>query len=67
MKTLLDLLWKLALLPRFLKSGYCSWTTEIWRRDPDERYCCDGAMCCCGGIALREAYRAQQPQGGEDE
>ena len=29
------------------------WRKEIWARDPDERYCCNGDLCGCRGATVR--------------
>lgn len=37
--------------------GSCQyWSNEIYKRDLDERVCCDGKMCGCGGVTIREQW-----------
>lgn len=52
-----DLLIKLKLLYAHLKSGYDCWVIEVWERDLDELHCCDGRMCGCGGLTIREIVK----------
>lgn len=56
MNKVLDLMWKIRSLFGFVRSGYESWKREVWERDPDERFCCDGKMCACRGSTVREVY-----------
>ena len=37
------------------------WTA--FEQDPDERYCCSGHECGCGGRTLREHLLAQRAEG----
>ncbi len=37
-------------------SGLKYWRDAIWRRDPDSRYCCDGYMCGCQAVTVREVF-----------
>ena len=48
---------------RFALLGPEPWTA--FGRQPDELFCCDGAMCSCGGRTVREAsddQRANMPR-----
>jgi len=36
--------------------GWGYWKSEIWKHDLDERYCCDGKMCMCGGDTIRDQW-----------
>lgn len=47
---------KLRILSHFLAAAYDNWRTEVWSRDLDQRYCCDGRECCCGAMTVREVY-----------
>lgn len=33
-----------------------SWRREVWERDLDAYYCCDGRECGCNGSSIREIY-----------
>lgn len=30
------------------------WYNRVWKQDLDERVCCDGFMCGCGGGSYRQ-------------
>jgi hypothetical protein len=47
---------KLSILWMFLAASFESWKTEVWSRDLDERYCCDGSFCSCGGATVLEVF-----------
>ena len=51
-----NIIWKLSHLYTHLQDGYMNWKESIWDRDPEERYCCDGHMCACGGASVRETW-----------
>ena len=54
-----DTLWKLRILFRvFLPDTLHQWQHEIWCKDPDTRFCCDGnpMECGCQGVTTREVY-----------
>lgn len=53
---------KLGILLGFLSSAFSDWKREVWSRDLDERYCCDGRECCCQAMTVRDVYA---PEGGE--
>jgi hypothetical protein len=57
-----DIIYKLRILTWLLVEALVEWQKEIWQRDLDERYCCDGSACCCGGVTIGEMYRP--PAGG---
>ncbi|MCP5078972.1 MAG: hypothetical protein GY951_13065 [Psychromonas sp.] len=52
----MDTLFKFKQLYYFLLQGYEAWRAEIWDKDLDEGYCCDGRECLCQGETVREAY-----------
>lgn len=47
---------KFRILCVFLCSAVESWRREIWSRDLDELYCCDGRECGCGGKTVRDIF-----------
>lgn len=47
---------KLRILTGMLRSVFESWREDVWARDLDGRYCCDGRECGCGGDTLGEVY-----------
>ncbi len=47
---------KLRILRMFLLAAYQEWRKEVWPRDIDGRYCCDGRECGCQGSSVREVY-----------
>jgi len=54
---------KLSILYRtFLYSAYEDWKREVWEKDLDQAYCCDGSMCLCRGSSVREVYTYRRVQ-----
>ena len=51
-----DIFLKLRILTIFLLFAWHDWCTEIWYKDLDSHYCCNGNMCACGGVSVREIY-----------
>lgn len=55
-----NILFKIYILFVILYDGVTSsfqyWKNEIKDRDLDERVCCDGSMCGCGGVTIREQW-----------
>jgi len=49
-----NVLWKLKILGYFLQNAWTMWKQEVWRKDPDSTYCCDGHECGCHGASVRE-------------
>lgn len=47
---------KLKLLPSFLTGAFNTWHTEVWKRDLDALYCCNGRECGCGGCTVGEIF-----------
>ncbi|MCG7932327.1 MAG: hypothetical protein N0E44_20090 [Candidatus Thiodiazotropha lotti] len=61
-----DFLFKIKLLWWFVDEAIRNWRNEVWQRDLDERYCCDGNECACGGVTVREMHEGiydQYPPG----
>lgn len=52
-----DALIKLRILWRWFCSTYGEWKVEIWENDLDSHHCCNGVMCCCGGVTIREVNK----------
>jgi hypothetical protein len=51
--------WKIKLffiLNAWGKESRAYWHEEIWLRDPDERYCCNGHLCGCHGLTVRAMF-----------
>ena len=53
---MMDIAFKIKVLFWFMSQAFKEWRVEIWRKDPDSRYCCNGNLCCCGGRTIRETY-----------
>ncbi len=51
-----DFFIKMIILKYLLTENYDLWKKEIWKRDLSGRYCCDGKMCGCGGMTVKEAW-----------
>jgi len=51
-----DILVKLRILWRVIRVAIADWRAQVWRRELDEHYCCDGHMCGCGAATVREVY-----------
>lgn len=49
-------LWKIKMLCLFIMGAFEDWKSNIWVRDPDQNYCCDGRECACGGYSVREVF-----------
>lgn len=54
-----DAIFKLRLLAKLLRGEFEVWRDEIWRRNLDAPYCCDGRECGCGAATLRDIYVAE--------
>lgn len=59
-----NLLFKLRILGYLLRCGFEEWRQDVWRRDLDSSYCCDGRECGCAGSTVRElwSWRDKRPQ-----
>lgn len=53
---------KLRILLLLLRNAYSEWRTEIWPKDLDAPYCCDGRECGCYGSSLRDVYLWRETQ-----
>lgn len=51
---------KLRILATLLASAYDNWRTEIWKRDLDETFCCNGRECGCYGASVGQIYGEKQ-------
>lgn len=51
-----DLSLKLRILRYMVSNTITEWRDTVWRRDLDERYCCDGRECGCMGSSIREVW-----------
>lgn len=55
-----DILFKLRVLYMMLCHGIegaiAEWKSDVWRKELDSRYCCDGRECGCGATTVRELY-----------
>jgi hypothetical protein len=52
----MDILKKLKAFWPYLQMAFESWKSDIWDKDLDELYCCNGKECCCGGLSVRETH-----------
>lgn len=62
-----DALTKLRILYRVLSAAYSDWRQEVWSRDLDERYCCDGRECGCMAMTVRDVFDPPTAAQGEGE
>lgn len=51
-----DVIQKLRILTLMLTSTFHDWKGEVWQKDLDSLYCCDGRECCCGGETIRDQW-----------
>jgi len=51
-----DILTKIHILYFFISDAIHGWKKEIWKRDINDYYCCNGEMCGCRGSSIREVY-----------
>lgn len=50
---------KIVILWLFVKGAVRDWWDEVWQKDLDAPYCCDGRECGCGGMTVREVHGPQ--------
>ncbi len=50
------MIWKLRILRLMLLAEFEQWKKDVWVREPDSRWCCDGRECSCGGATVAEMY-----------
>lgn len=55
-----DTVTKLRILRHMLSAALDEWINQIWRRDLDSTYCCDGRECGCNAATLRDIYAPQE-------
>lgn len=60
-----DAIIKLRILFHFISNAFDSWRHEVWNRELDELYCCDGRECVCGGLSVLEVMGYQTTGEGE--
>lgn len=51
-----DLAFKLRVLRWMLADSYTQWRREVWERELDASYCCDGRECGCMAATVRELW-----------
>ena len=51
-----DTVLKMRVLWAWLVNTYSEWRKEVWAKDLDQQYCCDGRECGCGGGTVRDNY-----------
>lgn len=51
-----DFVFKVKMLLIYLLGSTKDWRSEVWSKDPDSLYCCDGRECACGGLTVREMH-----------
>jgi hypothetical protein len=54
-----DFFIKLQILCYFILNATWNWKREIWGKNLDSYYCCNGDMCGCQGITIRENWEWQ--------
>ncbi len=47
---------KIIILYYLLADQIRGWKTEVWDKDLDELYCCDGRECACGGATIGDIF-----------
>ena len=52
----MDRLKKIKVLYWMILSTYEAWKEDLWSRDLDDIYCCDGRDCACGGATIEEMW-----------
>lgn len=40
----------------FCGAGLVAWYTDVWKKDGDERLCCNGDMCGCYGACRYQEW-----------
>lgn len=56
-----DLYLKLRILFGFFRAAFREWRTDVWPRELNEQYCCDGRECGCFGATVYEIYGPHTP------
>lgn len=51
-----DFIFKIHVLFWLLQDQWQLWKKEVWQRNLDEHFCCNGYMCGCQGITVREEW-----------
>lgn len=51
-----DIVFKFRLLVMLLHNAFEEWKREVWSRELDYPYCCDGRECGCMATTTRELY-----------
>ena len=51
-----DILFKLRVLRMMLAGTFHEWRKDVWKRELDYPYCCDGRECGCMASTVRELY-----------
>jgi hypothetical protein len=41
------------------QSGFIFWKENIYPKDPDQRYCCNGHECGCEGATIRDLWTTE--------
>lgn len=52
-----DALFKLRILWWILSTNFSGWREDVWRKELDSHYCCNGRECCCGGDTIRNLWK----------
>lgn len=51
-----DIFFKFKILYWLILDTCGTWKAEVWKRDLDERFCCDGRDCACGGMTVKDSW-----------
>jgi hypothetical protein len=51
-----DFFTKLGILAQMVSGVTATWRKEVWRRDLDTPYCCNGYMCGCHASTVRDMW-----------
>jgi hypothetical protein len=52
----MDCFKKIEILYWWLLSSFSDWKKEVWKRDLNELYCCNGNECGCAGQTVGEVF-----------
>lgn len=56
-----DVLLKLRILWRaFILRAWAEWRREVWSKDLDALYCCNGRECGCRGATVSDVFDPQE-------
>jgi hypothetical protein len=54
-----DFIFKIRVLFDFLLDACEHWKKEVWNKDLDSYYCCNGYECGCQAVSVRQVFTHQ--------